>query len=162
MWWGWWKIGVCSIDTYADIRQKLCILFKNVTQSCIHTQLYTYVTDLSANWNSKLSTHIQIIIFPLLKGLIGIRKWLYFLCSGILCLKIHATNLCYAHDRSLSLDISCKRFSNCREHTHTQHKILASLLQHVQFSMFCTEPHKQPSLLWRYCFIDIHKKFVNS
>lgn len=131
MWWGWWKIGVCSIDTYADIRQKLCILFKNVTQSCIHTQLYTYVTDLSANWNSKLSTHIQIIIFPLLKGLIGIRKWLYFLCSGILCLKF-MQQTCAMRMIEVCLLTFLAKDSATAENTHTHN---TRYLHHC-YSMF--------------------------
>ena len=106
-----------------------------------HSTIYLPITDLAANWNSKLSMHIQIIIFPLLKGLqdYGNDSTFY---EWNFVLRIHATNLCYAHDRSLSLDISCKRFSNCRK--HTQHKTLTSLLQCVLISsMSCTEPHQQ-------------------
>ena len=33
-----------------------------------HSTIYLPITDLAANWYSKLSMHIQIIIFPLLKG----------------------------------------------------------------------------------------------
>lgn len=71
------------------------------------------------------------------------------------------TNLCYAHDGSLSLDISCKRLSNCREHRHT-YKTVASLLLTAVFFMFHNNYYritqiKVPSHTI-YCSIDSHRK----